>query len=240
MPWSIGPVIETPDGIIWGAVATQGILSFDGKTWKMYTTDDGLYDNHVSFLTSSSDGDIWCRYGEPIFCEPDQSGNGPGNCIFGGVSRFDGEHWKTFGVHDGLLLNAVYAIAVAQNGNVCVSYEVNSGISLYNGETWETLSSKWGGDLTYGPDGVLWNVDIFAVDLRSYVAGKWTVYKGMPDIIFVYDITVDSNGTVWLSTSNGIIRFEPSTTNVESIETTPEKIIIHNNTKLQSSWCLGK
>ena len=73
----------------WGG----GVSSFDGQTWKNYTTEDGLADNIVYAIAIDRKGVMW----------------------FGthrGASRFDGQTWRNYTTENGLIGNDVYAIAV--------------------------------------------------------------------------------------------------------------------------------
>jgi len=56
----------------------RGVYRYDGKTWTHFTTDDGLVDNKICAITLDSSGNAW-------FGSFDK-----------GVSRFDGDEWKTY------------------------------------------------------------------------------------------------------------------------------------------------
>ena len=208
MPRSIVPISVAPDGTVWGCAVTQGLYHFDGESWELYTTEDGLYDNYVSFVNVDSDGNVWCRYGDPLFCEKE-------SCIFGGVSRFDGEIWKTYNVNDGLISNNVFSIVSSSNGIVYISYWPENGISRFNGESLETISTEQKGKLAIGSDDVLWCIDHMSLKLWRYELGKWTLHKVISPM-YLYSIGVDKNGIVWLGMQEGILRYEPYTTNIEN------------------------
>ena len=225
-----------PDGSIWGNSNREGLYHFDGETWTLYTVEDGLFSNHVSRLTVGANGDVWCRYGEVRFCEYE--------CVYGGVSRFDGETWETFDVDDGLLNNRVNAIAVSQNGLVFISYTAYIyAISLFDGDKWKTLSEEFGGELAFDNDGVLWNMNSWGEVLRSYDSGVWTVHDSIPYFGMIESMAIDNNGTVWFGTNHGITSYEPSTTVVKHIESLPSEFAIicnypnpfNHNTTIQFS-----
>jgi ligand-binding sensor domain-containing protein len=56
----------------------QGVYRYDGKTWTHFTTADGLIDNKICTITVDSSGNLWFGSFEK------------------GVSRFDGQEWKSY------------------------------------------------------------------------------------------------------------------------------------------------
>jgi hypothetical protein len=76
------------DGTIWVATDTEGsdpaeaagVAAFDGTSWTIYTTADGLLSNHAVIATGS-DGTVWAVHSDdPPF----------------GYSRFDGVGWSAW------------------------------------------------------------------------------------------------------------------------------------------------
>jgi len=90
-----------PDGDAWVGTWGGGVARFNGKSWRNYSTADGLVGNIVYSIARDDKGAFW----------------------FGtdrGVSRFDGKNWKSFTVQDGLLDSHVYTIASAPSGDIWV------------------------------------------------------------------------------------------------------------------------
>lgn len=93
-------IVDDKD-VVWAGTWGAGVSYFDGKTWKNYTSNDGLANNLVYSILQDSEGNYW--FGTA-----------------GGVSRFDGSSWKTFNRANGLLNNHVYALAETPNGDIWV------------------------------------------------------------------------------------------------------------------------
>jgi len=85
---------------VWFGTWGGGASLFDGaRSWKNYTTSEGLAGNIVYSIAQSPDGAVWFGTNK-------------------GVTRFDGENWKTYS--RGLASQHVYAIATQRNGDVWV------------------------------------------------------------------------------------------------------------------------
>lgn len=81
----------------WGGGASR----FDGKTWKNYTTKDGLSGNIVYVLETDPLGQVWAGTNH-------------------GVSVFNGVTWKSYTKADGLIGDDVFAIAPDQDRNIWI------------------------------------------------------------------------------------------------------------------------
>lgn len=128
---NLAPAIAVaPDGAVWvgsgesmsgpSAPVGRGISRFDGRTWTVYTEEDGLADDTVLAIAVESDGTVWAATGDPDE-EPT------------GVSRFDGQTWTTYTSADGLVSDRVQLIAVAPDGAVWFG-TWEGGVSRFDGE----------------------------------------------------------------------------------------------------------
>jgi len=68
-------------GNFWVGIGGQGIARYDGQSWRVFTTADGLASDNVGVVFANSQGNIWCS--------TDQ-----------GVSRYDGTSWQNFNGKD--------------------------------------------------------------------------------------------------------------------------------------------
>ncbi len=93
----------------WGG----GLARFDGKTWKNYTTRDGLAGNVVGAIAIDPRGVLWIG-------------------TDAGVSRFDGTRFTNFTTADGLFHDAVYAVAIDKTG--AKWFGAYGGVSRYTGD----------------------------------------------------------------------------------------------------------
>lgn len=88
-----------------------GVLHFDGNTWKTYTSDDGLSDNHVFDIAIDSKGNKWFA-------------------TVGGVSKFDDKIWTTYTKKDGLL-ESITTITIDNEDKLWLG--ANLGVSIFDG-----------------------------------------------------------------------------------------------------------
>ncbi|MFQ5587418.1 MAG: two-component regulator propeller domain-containing protein [Nitrospiria bacterium] len=108
----ISSVIDAK-GIKWFGTWGGGLSRFDGKTFKNYTTKDGLPGNIINAIEIDAKGMMWIGTNK-------------------GVSRFDGKAFKTFTRMDGLLGDYVFAIAIDPDGHKW--FGTFGGVSRYTGE----------------------------------------------------------------------------------------------------------
>jgi ligand-binding sensor domain-containing protein len=94
-------LIAAKDDTVWAGTWGGGVGHYDGKSWKNYTTQDGLAGNIVYSVAQDMDGGLW--FGTN-----------------GGLTYFDGSNWHVFTKSDGLLDNNIYAIAPAGGGQIWV------------------------------------------------------------------------------------------------------------------------
>lgn len=159
-----------------------------------------MYDNWIGRITASPEGNIWCAYVDPLWCEGFES-----DCPYAGVSRFNGETWIRYDVNDGLPDNRVYWIAADRNDVVYVS--TRKGICKFNGKTWTVLTNNITYTMTLGPDGVLW---IYGQQgLESFDGSSWKTHGGEPYFYFeVRMLAVDRHGSIWMCLPNAIWKYE--------------------------------
>jgi ligand-binding sensor domain-containing protein len=86
------------DGSVWAGTWGGGLSHFDGDTWTVYTTADGLPGNHVFMLHQDLEGVVWV---------------GTNN----GLGRITEDGFKRYTTTDGLFSNRVFAMATANDGS---------------------------------------------------------------------------------------------------------------------------
>lgn len=102
-------LIVASDQTVWVGTWGGGVSHFDGKTWKNFTTKDGLAGNIVYSVAQDYNGEFWF---------------GTNN----GLSHYDGKSWETVTRDHGLLDNSVYAIASVDNNQIWVGSR--NGVAL--------------------------------------------------------------------------------------------------------------
>ncbi len=99
-------------GLLWFGTWGGGLARFDGKTFKNYTTQDGLAGNIVNAIEIDSKGVMWIGTNQ-------------------GLSRFDGKAFKNYRQKDGLLGDYIYSIAIDADGNKW--FGTYGGVSRFTG-----------------------------------------------------------------------------------------------------------
>jgi ligand-binding sensor domain-containing protein len=89
------------DGIVWAGTWGGGLGRFDGKTWKNYTTADGLPGNHVFMLQRDAKNALWIGTNK-------------------GLARFDNDKFAVMTTRDGLFSDAVFSMATSPDGTMWV------------------------------------------------------------------------------------------------------------------------
>ncbi len=87
------------EGVVWAGTWGGGLSRFDGRTWKTWTTAEGLPGNHVSMLhVDRATGLLWVGTN-------------------GGLARMEGGAFKRLGVEDGLFAPTVFSmVSTAKDG----------------------------------------------------------------------------------------------------------------------------
>jgi ligand-binding sensor domain-containing protein/signal transduction histidine kinase len=131
----LGPQIfalfEDRNEQLW-AGTQNGLASFDGQKWKLFTTKDGLSDNSIRAITQDANGDFWIGtenhglnfFKDGKFPQIQKSENGlPGDdisCLFvdgenalwvgtfgHGLARFQNGKWKCYSTENGLASDSI-------------------------------------------------------------------------------------------------------------------------------------
>ena len=154
-------------GVLWFAINT-GVFSYDGLSWKGYTTDNGLAAQLVRSIFVDSSNRKWFAYGSS-----------------GGITCFDGETWKTWTVADGLRSDLVTSVSEGKDGTIYAC--TRGGISRLEGNSWiyvpipERLISETIFDITETPDGAIWFATACGLSRFDGVSWRtWTVDDGLP------------------------------------------------------------
>ncbi|MCC6209324.1 MAG: regulator [Gammaproteobacteria bacterium] len=91
------------DGAVWCGTWGAGLARFDGKTWKNFTTADGLPANHIFMLHRDRSGRLWIGTSQ-------------------GLARLndDGASFTVMTTTDGLFANNVFSMAQSADGTLWV------------------------------------------------------------------------------------------------------------------------
>jgi ligand-binding sensor domain-containing protein len=142
-----GGVAVDNNNNVW-AGTDAGVAKFDGSTWTIFTTTNGLPVNIISCIAVDSVNNIW------IGTDGD------------GVAKYNGSTWTTYAYADGLCDNGIHYMACDNDGIMWFG-SWGGGISKFDGTTWTnyTDSNGWPSD-----GGVMASVYYISVDASN---NKW-------------------------------------------------------------------
>jgi ligand-binding sensor domain-containing protein len=150
-------------GNVWFSDRSRGVTRFDGKNWRMFTSEDGLTQSGVYDIFEDKEGNIWLgnsggvtRFNSESFTVftigdyqsviprpiiqdiiQDSRGNIWIAAYGGGAARFDGNSWQIFSTADGLPSDNAQSLFIYINGYPGVI--TNNGACTFNGSTWKLL-----------------------------------------------------------------------------------------------------
>ena len=185
---------------------------------QQYTVFDGLAGMYVEAIYQDRHGLLWIGTTD------------------GGVSRFDGAHFDTFGLSDGFPHLSVTAIDEDADGRLLFG-TFGGGLAAYDGRGFQVYTTEHGlpsNDilgLQTQADGSVWVLTTAGVG--QFVEGQcvecMTELAGQP-LDLVYDMATDSAGTTWLATwKHGVISLDGQRMNTDSGDE-------HDATQLQWPW----
>ena len=198
---NVNDIVVDHAGIVWVGMEKGGIARFNGKSWRVYSEEDGLPSNWIYGLYVDEENYIWAA-------------------TYKGVAKFDGNRWNTlFTVEDGSLVNdRVHIVTMDREKNIWVGY-IEDGVSVYHpsSKTWDHFSAQEGGlsgnkirNIVFqqeknNGDEIAW-IATFDNGLSQYMNGAWTAFTekdGIPSDK-VLDVAVDKHNRVWVATENGV------------------------------------
>ena len=194
--------MKDKDGNLWIGTYGAGLMKYNGRSYKYYTTEDGLSHNYIHCMLQDSKGTIWFGTGAGVnafdgekfthygpadgFCNSyigsiveDKAGNiwfGTDRCIV----KYDGIKFKTYSEEDGLSSNTIYLMILDDIGNLWVG--TNKGVD-------KVILDEYG-DLAY---------------IKNY--GKEEGFRGIE--CNTRAVCKDSGGKLWFGTVKGAIKYDP-------------------------------
>ena len=120
--------------------------------------DTNTLDSHVVYTPTSTNGGLLSR--GIYIIKVDSQGNKWIGTYGGGLTKFDGQTWKTYTMADGLGDQWVYDIAFDQNDLMWIA--TWKGVSVYNGKSFKTyhesdgLADQWVYAIALDHDGIFW------------------------------------------------------------------------------------
>lgn len=230
---SIRCITDDKDGKIWLASYINGVVVYDGKTFKKYTMYDGLASNTVYSVLCDENGSMWFGTAQGLtrlkenkiktitsaegLCSntivtilEDAENNLWFGSSGGGVSRFDNERFIHFPENENMG-KLVYAIQQDIEGNMWFATS-NGGVTRYDGKEFRIFSSDDGftsekiKTIFCNADSTIWfgSVGNGAFLYDGKSFGKYSYKQGLCGS-FISGIVSDKYDNIWFSSlDNGI------------------------------------
>jgi len=226
-------------GFLWigstsSSVGGNGVSRYDGQTFTLLDTDNGLADNSVSAITETEDGSLWfgtraglSRWQNGQMTSFTKEDGLPSSRIRSlavdsndqlwigtraGLARFDNGKFTVYTKKEGLPHNWVHAIESTENGTLWIG--TSAGAARYQNGEFEVfdqsdgLRGKTVEAIHESNDGMIW----FGTEkgLTSF-DGTSTLHYGAREGFVgtkVFDIDSSLDGTIWIGTDRRICRLE--------------------------------
>jgi len=226
---AIRAIAQTSDGYLWFAT-TDGLARFDGVSFTVFGTSNGLATSWFTALAADRDGSLWIACGVPSGLMRYRNGRfeevtadlGISSRIYrallvdsrgalwvggdGGLSRI--EHGRVTRIFSGATEANVHAIVEDRMGAVWVA--ANNGLHRFAGASERVYTTRDGlpDDSVFGiapaPDGGIWvgtHKGILA-KLRDGSIRTYTVRDGVPPG-GILALLSDRDGSLWIATEGG-------------------------------------
>jgi subtilisin family serine protease len=198
--WSqtITDIDGATDGTIWFAVDQDGLLKYDGDSWDLLTTSDGLPGSIVRELTVDQQDRLWIIFGDT-------------ETLGEVVAMYDGVAWTTYDTSDGFEADWLREIFADSKGRVWVA-TASASTSVYVYKYENDIWSSYGSDNTAGylnndpsaitesDDGVIW---FGSNRLIKYDAGTWSRQTINETDYQIRTMAFDFDGNLWTNSSFG-------------------------------------
>ncbi|MEW5976088.1 MAG: two-component regulator propeller domain-containing protein [Acidobacteriota bacterium] len=224
--------------VLWIGGREGGLHRFDGKSFRAYTTADGLPDNQIFSLAEDRDGNLWvgtanglCRFDGKRF-HVVSLGNGllrntshvlqdrRGALWFGlygkGVVRYDGAHFTQFRDENGLANNFVVVLFEDRESNLWIGTQ-GGGVSKFIGERFVNYTASQGlcrepvHAVAQDPQGGLW-FGSYGGGLCRFDGHQFTHLRAEDGLVhdLVGDLLV-SHGRLYVATNGGLSVYQKGT-----------------------------
>ena len=179
-------------GNIWCGANSNGVLRFDGNSWKTYLTNDIKGLNDQTFIAGDNDGNTWVSTGYGLGC-------------------FNGNNWE--------LVNSdvVNATCFLQDTQGNLWFGSGETLYCYNGSSWNIITPPFGvfGSFNSIMDDNTGGIWVRTNNIVARFDGKsWTtfnvgnIFGVSPMGTLINSIIIDNQNTIWVATSDGILHLD--------------------------------
>ena len=189
-------------GVIWYIESfSRGVVAVKGGEETHYTAEDGLAEGAVHVIAAGPDNTVWFA-------------------TQGGVSSFDGTTWTVWNGAGSPGDTTFRDITVDNDGVVWVAAG-KSGLWRYDGAWDNVITGEDIWRVEADGNGAIWVGSYMPFRLFRYADGVRDYFDEI-STIQALDIAVDSSGTIWVATYDGLISFPGGTVTAVDEEAQPE------------------
>jgi len=235
-------VLEDRKGNFWFASIGGGVYFYDGKSFRNFTTKDGLANDRVTYIYEDKKGNIW--FGTE-----------------GGASCYNGKSFRNYTTKEGLPHNDVNSIIEDKKGKFW--FGTRGDACFYDGKEFIKITNKNGtsftnvrsiiedkkGNIWFGGNGGLWRLDgnsftnfttnfvgyiyedkkgniwtssesanakgwaLSRYDKKSLSSSTATATELITQDGMFFGILEDKDGSIWFGSLNGVYRYDGNTFN---------------------------
>jgi PAS domain S-box-containing protein len=199
---------EDADGALWvsSGFAFTGVLRLDGRSWRHFGAADGLAERPYHRIVADRSRCLWFL-GLETGAQADTD-HPPGPAVF----RRAGSVFTVWGGDQGPLRRNVYGFCDAPDGSYW--FATGNGLAQWSRGIWHHWSSHHGlrservFSVAAGPDGCIWFGDQ-AHGLGVLESGRVRYFTTSDGLMSdgVWDVKVDTAGSVWVTTRSGAASF---------------------------------
>ncbi|MET0655402.1 MAG: two-component regulator propeller domain-containing protein [Pseudoxanthomonas sp.] len=231
---SVRDMLETRDGSLWLATASDGLFRVSARQVSRFTTKDGLSSNEVTDLYEDRAGNLWVgtngggldRFRDGVFTTYakeegladdrtyaviEDSADDVWVTTAGGLSRIRGNDAHAFTTASGLAIASTWAVREDQARDLWIGTANKGLIRMNQGEVLPAPSNREGippylvSEILEDDKRQLW-VSTSGGGLARYAKGQVHVYTRKDGLLnnSVYAMADDGKGTLWIGTSDGL------------------------------------
>jgi ligand-binding sensor domain-containing protein len=176
----------------------SGIYRFDGQNWSNFTQNTALNNSYFGQILTDLNGNVWCTaYSQGLF-------------------KYDGSKWTNYSLAVYFTSSYIINLILAPDGAIWAG-TYSDGIFRFDGNNWTHFTTNEGmasnniKAMAFYPDDKMAVVSEYG-QISFYNGNTWTFDNTLVGKYYISDMAIDLENNIWLSTSNGIVRYKDSAT----------------------------